>query len=161
MMIRTSRAILALIAATALACMTVACAPAPSAPNPAPAAAAPAAQIVMFSITSDPVADPHSVTMALQLAGHSLDAGRDVVLFFNVRGTATPTRTLPEDLAFHADPIASLLRGLIGRGAQVHVCPHCMEALGVAEADLIEGARVTTRDALFAKIGPETVVFTY
>ncbi len=134
---------------------------APPAPVEAPVAAPPAPQITFFSITSDGASDPHSVTMGLQLANHALDAGREVVLFFNVRGTTVPTKAFPADLAFHAEPIATLLAGLIQRGAEVHVCPHCMEALGVAEADLIDGARVTTRDALFAKLGPETNVFTY
>jgi len=125
------------------------------------APAPPQSQILMLSVTSSPTDDPHSVTMALQLAGHALDAGRGVVLFFNVRGVTVPTIGLPADLAFRDEPIKKLLSNLIERGAQVQVCPHCMHALGVEAKDLVPGAVVTDREKLFSKIGPETVVFTY
>jgi sulfur relay (sulfurtransferase) complex TusBCD TusD component (DsrE family) len=99
--------------------------------------------------------------MALQLAGHSLDAGRTTVLFFNVRGVTTPTSAFPDDLAFGDRPIKELLSSLMERGAEVHVCPHCMAALAVVESDLLPGAQVTDRDALFGHMGSQTVVFSY
>ena len=116
---------------------------------------------VLLNITSGPAEDAHSVTMALQLAGHALDAGRKAVLFFNVRGVEVPTFALPADLAFGDRPIKELLQSLIDRGAEVHVCPHCMRALQVEEEDLITGAQVTDRDKLFSHITENTVVFTY
>jgi predicted peroxiredoxin len=125
------------------------------------AAAEPGATIMVFNVTCGAAEDAHSVTMALQLAGHALDDGREAVLFFNVRGVQVPTRGLPEDLAFRAKPIKKLLTDLIDRGAEVHVCPHCMKALNVAVGDLLPGARVTNREMLFSKLGPNTVVFSY
>jgi len=115
---------------------------------------------MFFNITSGPD-NPHPVTMALQLAGHSLDDGREVVLFFNVQGVHVPTNELSETLAFGDEPIKMMLAGLIERGAHVHVCPHCMAALEVEEADLVEGAQVTTRESLFAHVHSNTTVFTY
>ena len=117
--------------------------------------------IMLFNITSGPMEDAHAVTMALQLAGHALTDGREVVLFFNVRGVQVPTKSLPEDLAFRAEPISALLADVMKRGAEVHVCPHCMNALDVSAEDLIDGAVVTDREKLFSKIGSNTVVFTY
>ncbi len=119
-----------------------------------------APQSMFFNITSGPD-DPHPVTMALQLAGHALDDGRDVLLFFNVRGVHIPTAQLSDTLAFGDRPIKELLADLMERGAVVHVCPHCMAALEVSETDLIEGAQVTTRDLLFAYLTGNTAVFTY
>ena len=115
----------------------------------------------LFNITSSGEEDPHSVTMALQLAGHSLDAGRATVLFFNVRGVTIPTGACSDSLSFGDRPIKELLLELMDRGAEVHVCPHCMAALEVVEADLLPGARVTNRDVLFGHMGDHTVVFTY
>jgi predicted peroxiredoxin len=117
--------------------------------------------IMFFNITSGPDEDPHAVTMALQLAGHALDDGRPAVLFFNVRGVGVPQRNLAETLAFRDKPIKQLLRDLIARGAQVHVCPHCLAALDLKVDSLIEGAVVTDREKLFATLGENTVVFTY
>ena len=48
-----------------------------------------------------------------------------------------PTTGLADDLAFHATPIKALLADVMQRGAAVHVCPHCMAALDVEEADLV------------------------
>lgn len=117
--------------------------------------------ILFLNITSDATKDPHSITMALQLAGHALDYGKTVVLFFNVRGVTVPTKNFPEDLAFHAQPIKSLLAELMAKGANVQVCPHCMEALNVKAEDLVEGAQITDREKLFSQLGSNTNVFTY
>lgn len=117
--------------------------------------------IMFFSLTSNPLVDAHSMTMAFQLANHALEDGRTVVLFFNVKAVTIPTKDFDENIAFHAQPIKQLLADLITKGAYVHVCPHCMEALGVKPEDLITGAKVTTRSELFSFITPQTVVFTY
>lgn len=119
------------------------------------------ASTLFLNITSDAKRDPHSVTMALQLAGHALDYGKKVVLFFNVRAVTVPTKNFPEDLSFHAKPIKSLLSELMAKGANVQVCPHCMQALNVKAEDLIEGAEITDRDKLFSQLGSNTNVFTY
>jgi predicted peroxiredoxin len=117
---------------------------------------------VLFSVTSDVNEDPQAVDMALKLAGFSLDEGRHVVMFFNVKGVTIPSNALADDFAFQQDkPIKMQLVDLIQRGVDVHVCPICMKALGVGESDLIEGAKVTTRPGLFANINANTAVFTY
>jgi predicted peroxiredoxin len=115
---------------------------------------------VVMSITSG-IADPHPVTMALQLAGHALADGREVVLFFNVKGVEIPSNALPDDLAFHADPISTLLRNLIDQGVTAIACPHCLEALGIGEEELLPGVTLATRETLFGSIHENTVVFTY
>lgn len=120
------------------------------------------ASTVMFSVTSDANEDPQAVDMALKLAGFSLDEGRHVVMFFNVKGVTIPSNTLADDFAFQQDkPIKRQLADLIQRGVDVHVCPICMKALGVEDSDLMEGAKVTTRPGLFANISANTTVFTY
>jgi predicted peroxiredoxin len=116
--------------------------------------------VVVMNIVSG-IADPHPVTMALQLAGHALDDGREVVLFFNVKGAAVPTIDLPEDLAFHDRPMKELIENLITRGASVLVCPHCMQALDIGEEDLLEGVEVASRETLFGSIHENSVVFSY
>lgn len=130
-------------------------------PDPTPAASSEPAT-VFFSVTSDAQQDAQSVDMAMKLAGFSLDEGRRVVMFFNVKGVRIPVNQFPDDFAVKENqPIKTQLAELIKRGADVHVCPICMKALEVEESDLIEGAKVTTRPSLFANIGPATAVFTY
>ena len=117
--------------------------------------------IMFFSLVSDPMIDPHSMTMGLQLANHSLEDGRTVVLFFNVKGVTVPTMNFDENISFHAQPIKQLLTDLIAKGAQVHVCPHCMEAMSIKSEDLLAEAKVTTREGLFSFLNDQTIVFTY
>ncbi|MCA9247488.1 MAG: DsrE family protein [Planctomycetales bacterium] len=136
------------------------CGRAPSASIAPPASDV--APLVLLSVTSDATEDPQAVDMALKLAGFSLDEGRHVVLFFNVRGVKNPSHALADDFAFEQDePIKQQLADLIERGVDVHVCPICMKALGVAESDLMEGAQVTTRAGLFSNIRSDTAVLTY
>lgn len=117
---------------------------------------------VFVSVTSDPQADPQAVDMAMKLAGFSLDEGRQVVMFFNVKGVTVPSDRLADDFAFQQnDPLKSQVAELIERGVDVHVCPICMKALDVSEQDLIDGAAVTTRPSLFSNINANTSVFTY
>jgi len=126
------------------------------------AAKAPEKPIFFVSVTGDGEDDPQRTDMALKLAGFALEENREVVLFFNVKGVHLPTKDFPADRKFKDDaPLKSQLEKLIEKGAIVHVCPVCMKALDVQEADLIEGAKVTTRESLFAKIGSNTTAFTY
>lgn len=106
--------------------------------------------------------DLHAVTMSYQLAGHALEAGRKVVLFFNVRAPELVDGGLSREFQFRDNPpLREMLSDLIGRGAQVIVCPHCLEAMGVEESNLADGASVATAESLFGNLGQETVVFTY
>lgn len=136
------------------------CRRAPSASVTSPSSDA--ASTVLFSVTSDANENPQAVDMALKLAGFSLDEGRHVVMFFNVKGVTISSNALADDFAFQQDkPIKRQLADLIQRGVDVHVCPICMKALNVGESDLIEGEKVTTRPNLFANINANTAVFTY
>ncbi len=106
--------------------------------------------------------DLHKATMALQLANHAIDDGREVVLFLNVRAPVFASQDCPRGLSFGPNPpVSEMLAKLIGRGAKVHVCPHCMEAVGLTAGDLVDGAIVTNREKLFANLRAGTYTFSY
>jgi len=116
---------------------------------------------ILINITSGPE-DLHKATMALQLGGHALDDGRDLAIFLNVRSPVFAAKDCPAQLSFGKNPpVKTMLAALVKRGAKVHVCPHCMEALGITADDLIDGAQVTNREKLFGLLGPNTHIFTY
>ena len=68
--------------------------------TPSPEASANKNATVLLSVTSDAAQDPQSIDMALKLAGFSLEEGRRVVIFFNVKGVNIPSSKFPDDLAF-------------------------------------------------------------
>ena len=47
------------------------------------------------------------------------------------------------------------------RGAELHVCPVCMNDLSVSKSEIIDEAFVTSKPKLFANLGSNTMVFTY
>lgn len=117
---------------------------------------------VFVMVTCDPRQDAQSVDMALKFALFALDEGRAVTIFFTVKGVYLPSRRVAADFVYKDKPLQEQLRDLIARGADVHVCPVCMKALDVAEADIVVvNAKVTTRERLFARIGPSTAVFSF
>jgi len=124
-------------------------------------AAAAEKSTILINITSGPE-DLHKATMALQLGGHAMDDGRDLAVFLNVRSPIFATKDCPDQLSFGKNPpVKEMLAALVKRGAKVHVCPHCMEALGISAGDLIDGAQTTNREKLFGLLGPNTHIFGY
>lgn len=115
---------------------------------------------VLFNITSGKE-DLHRVTMALQLANHALDDGRFVVLFLNVRAPELARKDLPAVRFRENPPIQEMLQKLMDRGAQLIVCPHCMEVQNVRAEDLMAGASVATRATVFDPLDASAVVFSY
>lgn len=116
---------------------------------------------LLLNVTSG-FEDPHSVTMALQLAGHGLESGRAVHLFFNVRGVQVLARERKSPSVIFSDkPVAELLAKLVENGAKVWACPHCTRALGLGAEDLIEAAEFATAEGLFGIVDARAAVFTY
>ncbi len=116
----------------------------------------------LISITSDPQADPQAVNMGLTFAGFCLDEGYQVAIFFNVKGTTLPTTEFPDDFAYQShDPMKTQLTNSKKRGAELHVCPVCMNDLTINNSQIIDEAFVTSKPKLFANLGSDTMVFTY
>jgi predicted peroxiredoxin len=113
-----------------------------------------------YNITSD---DAWVAGMALAQANVAADRGHAVTVFLNVRavhladrdavlGTFGPAGKTP----------AELLAGLVGKGGSILVCGTCMRVGGMAEEDLIEGARVASPDLTFGALtAPDAVVLSY
>ena len=116
---------------------------------------------LLFNVTSGKE-DLHKVTMALQLANHAVEDGRPVTLFLNVRAVEFASKGCSDKLAFGGNPpLTEMLAALIGKGATVIVCPHCWEAMGYGEGDLIEGATLADREKVFGPLDAGAAVFTY
>jgi sulfur relay (sulfurtransferase) complex TusBCD TusD component (DsrE family) len=119
-----------------------------------PVRAAPGAPLFV-NATSD---EPHRARMAITFAANQLERGHPVTLFWNDRGVLVVSTKAADRFGAHHEMIAKML----AKGAQVLVCPMCMEHYGVVAADLIPGAQVGNPDltgaALFA---PETRTLTW
>ncbi|HEX2972474.1 MAG TPA: DsrE family protein [Tepidisphaeraceae bacterium] len=106
-------------------------------------------------------ADRHRSTMALQLAKHAVDDGRNVVIFLNVRGPELAEKDSPEPGFRTNPPPNKMLADLMTRGVQVHACPACMEALSITKEAMLPGVILTDREKLFATLEAGATVFSY
>jgi predicted peroxiredoxin len=127
-----------------------------------PNSAQPVSKIALISIISDPNSDLQEVNMGLTFAGFCVDEGYDVSIFLNVKGVKLATETFSTELKFGKhSPLKEQLVALAERGVQVHVCPVCMKDFEIANDEIIPEAFVTDKPKLFAKLGADTMVFTY
>ena len=100
--------------------------------------------------------------MGLTFAGFCVDEGYDVNIFLNVKGVKLATNEFSDEAAFkNHSPMKKQLVALKQRGVQIHVCPVCMKDFEIAEGNIIPEAFVTNKPKLFAKLGGDTLVFTY
>ena len=151
------RWIAALIAVSGLAMTALLVAPSPATSAEAPVQKKPR---FVLNLTSGS-ADVHRSTMALSLAKHAIDDGREVVIFLNVRGAELARKEGPKSSFGDNPPPNKMLADLITSGAQVHVCPMCLEGLSMKKDDLISGCTITDRQKLFSKLTEDATVFSY
>lgn len=100
--------------------------------------------------------------MGLIFAGFCVDEGYDTNIFLNVKGVTLATEGFSNELSFQDhSPLKAQLVALAERGVQIHVCPVCMKDLEIANDEIVPEAFVTDKPKLFAKLGADTMVFTY
>ena len=106
--------------------------------------------------------DVHAVNMALELALHGLADGRHVLIFMNVRAPELACKDLSATWGLAGKTsVAEKLKRILGQGGVVLCCPSCMEIMGVTEAELADGVKLASKEALFGKLGADAVVFSY
>lgn len=103
---------------------------------------------VFVHVTKGPES-PHEVLMALSMANLMRESGRDVLVYFDIRGIQIVLADAP-DLAYaHFAPSGAQIQKLVDAGAIVCACPGCLKAAGKTAADLKPGVRVADKDAFF------------
>jgi predicted peroxiredoxin len=125
-------------------------------------ASKPGVKIAIISIISDPNSDLQKVNMGLTFAGFCADEGYDVNIFLNVEGVKLATKSFSDELSFKDHlPLKQQLVSLAERGGQIHVCPVCMKDFEITSDQIVPQAFVTDKPKLFAKLGADTMVFSY
>jgi predicted peroxiredoxin len=105
-----------------------------SANVPSPALAGPNDPLFVNLLTED----AHRARMALTFSKNQFERGHPLTIFFNDKGVLVVSKANAEKYGEQQKMIAEL----IGKGAVILVCPMCMKHYGVAEGDLISGARI-------------------
>lgn len=90
---------------------------------------------LFINLTTD---DPHRANMGLTFGKNQLERGHPLTIFLNDKGVFVGAKANAATFGEHQ----KMLAAMIDKGVLVLVCPMCMKHYGVAEADLIPGARV-------------------
>lgn len=94
--------------------------------------------------------DPHRVLMALAMASIMQEAGRDVLVYFDIRGIEVVLED-SEDLTYkHFGSSRTRIAQLIEGGATVCACPGCLKAADKTADDLLPGVEVADKDRFYS-----------
>lgn len=106
--------------------------------------------------------DADKVTIAFLVATAALDTGKQVTMFLTKEAVriALPGYAGAIESA-GAPPVARLFEQYRVGGGEFLVCPICFNARGLAEADLVDNARLGGATPLWAWIGDGATVFSY
>ncbi|KAF0232966.1 MAG: hypothetical protein FD177_2072 [Desulfovibrionaceae bacterium] len=108
---------------------------------------------LFINLTSD---DPHRALMAIGFGQAQMQRGHALTVYLNDKGVLVASKKNTAQFAEQQ----KMLSDIAAKGGAVLVCPMCSKKFGVAEADLVEGAKITSPDitgpALF-KDGTKTL----
>jgi predicted peroxiredoxin len=115
---------------------------------------------IFYNVTTD---EAWAAGMALAQAGAALDAGYKVVIFLNVRGVFIAAKSVATDInGLSQKSLRDMLQAAMEKGAQVIICPMCLQKVGMGMDDLIEGVVKGGPDVtLKAMTEDNTVVTSY
>lgn len=103
---------------------------------------------LFVNMTTD---DGHRAAMGIGFGYNQLLRGHPLTVFLNDRGVMLAARSNTDKFPSQQRTLADIM----AKGGTVFVCPTCMDHYGLAVADLMPGARVSTPDltekALFSQ----------
>ena len=94
---------------------------------------------LFINLTSD---DPHRALMAIGFGQAQMERGHPLTVYLNDKAVFVASK---KNAAAFAEQ-QKMLSGIAAKGGTVLVCPMCSKKFGVAEADFVPGAKLTSPD---------------
>lgn len=112
---------------------------------------------------NDGLDDLHGLFMAMTLARSLLDQGAEVTIFANLEAVRVFDKRQPNNLRFGTEnqTLAEMYDALVGKGAEVVLCPHCAAYAGITKQDLRKGARIASQSEVNEALMAADNVLTY
>jgi predicted peroxiredoxin len=106
--------------------------------------------------------DPERVTVAFLVAGAAAEQGRDVAMFVTKEAVRLGLPGTAQGVACDGcPPLERLFEQYAAAGGQLFVCPICLKARKLDDAQLVTNARVAGATPLWEWIGEGATVFSY
>jgi len=94
---------------------------------------------LFINLTSD---DSHRALMAISFGQGQMERGHPLTVYLNDKAVLVASKKNAAQFAEQQ----KMLSGIAAKGGTVLVCPMCSKKFGVAEADFITGAKLTSPD---------------
>ena len=89
--------------------------------------------------------DAERATLPFVIANVAATADQDTIVFLTIEGVRLATKGYADSI--HKDgfpPLGEVIRSFVANGGQIWACSACTKPRGIVDADLIEGAKITT-----------------
>lgn len=89
--------------------------------------------------------DPERATLPFIVGNVAATADQEAVVLLTIEGVCLATKGYADDIAKPGfPPLREVLASFVANGGQIWACGTCTKPRGIAEADLIEGAKIVT-----------------
>ena len=89
--------------------------------------------------------DPERATLPFIVGNVAATADQESVVLLTVDGVWLATRGYADGVQKEGfQPLADVMRSFVANGGQIWACGACTKPRGIAEADLVEGAKIVT-----------------
>jgi predicted peroxiredoxin len=89
--------------------------------------------------------DAERSTLAFIAANVAASADQDVVMLLTIEGVWLATRGYADTITHEGfPPLRDVMQSFVANGGQIWACGTCTKPRGIAESDLLEGARIVT-----------------
>ncbi len=89
--------------------------------------------------------DPERATLAFIVGNVAASADQEAVVLLTIEGVWLATKGCAESIHKEGFPaLGEVVKSFLGNGGQIWACGTCTKPRGIAETNLIEGARIVT-----------------
>ncbi len=89
--------------------------------------------------------DPERATLGMIVGNVAATADQEVVVLLTIDGVWLATKGYADDVHKEGfQPLREVMQAYVANGGQLWACGACTKPRGIAQADLIEGAKIVT-----------------
>ncbi len=89
--------------------------------------------------------DPERATLPFIVGNVAATADQEAIVFPTIEGVRLATKGYADDIQKEGfQPLREVIQSFVGNGGQIWACGACTKPRGIAETDLIEGAKIVT-----------------
>jgi uncharacterized protein len=89
--------------------------------------------------------DAERATLSFVVGNVAASADQEVVVLLTIEGVWNATRGYADDICKEGfQPLGEVMQSFVSNGGQIWACGACAKPRGIADADLVEGAKIVS-----------------